>query len=72
MCAYLTIFWVALAAFLVWVVFRDRPHARQRISSVFADSRPQTNAAEDILRGRLARGEIGAEEYERSLRVLKG
>jgi len=28
--------------------------------------------AEEILRGRLARGEIDAAEYERALKVLKG
>ena len=66
------IFWVAIAALLVWIVFRDRPDARQRILSVFVAQQSRTDPAEEILRGRLARGEIGAEEYERSLRVLKG
>jgi uncharacterized membrane protein len=40
--------------------------------SVFVAQQSRTDPAEEILRGRLARGEIDAEEYERSLRVLKG
>jgi putative membrane protein len=71
-CGFFIIFWVAIAALLVWIVFRDRPDARQRILSVFVAQQSRTDPAEEILRGRLARGEIDAEEYERSLRVLKG
>jgi uncharacterized membrane protein len=71
-CGFFIIFWMAIAALLVWTVLRDRPDARQRISSVFAAPQARTDPAEEILRGRLARGEIDAEEYERSLRVLKG
>jgi uncharacterized membrane protein len=65
-------FWVAIAAFLVWVVLRARPDARQRISSVFAAPQAPTDPVEEILRGRLARGEIDAGEYEGALKVLKG
>ncbi len=72
MCGFFIIFWVAIAAFVAWIVFRDRPDARQRISSVFAAPQARMDPAEEILRGRLARGEIDAEEFERSLRVLKG
>ena len=71
-CGFFIIFWVAITALLVWIVFRDRPDARQRILSVFVAQQSRTDPAEEILRGRLARGEIDAEEYERSLRVLKG
>ena len=71
-CGFFIIFWTALAALLVWILLRDRPDARQRISSVFAAPQAPTDPAEEVLRGRLARGEIDAEEYERSLRVLKG
>ena len=71
-CGFFIIFWVAIAAFLVWVVFRDRTDARQRISNVFTASQARMDTAEEILRGRLARGEIDAEEYESSLRLLKG
>jgi hypothetical protein len=48
------------------------PDLRQRVSGVFSDPQPQVDPAEEILRGRLARGEIDAEEYERCLRVLRG
>ena len=71
-CGFFIIFWVAIAALLVWIVFRDRTDARQGILSVFVSPQSRTDPAEEILRGRLARGEIDAEEYERSLRVLKG
>jgi uncharacterized membrane protein len=71
-CGFFIIFWMAIAVLLVWIVLRDRPDARQRISSVFAAPQARTDPAEEILRGRLARGEIDAEEYERALRVLKG
>ena len=71
-CGFFIIFWVTIAALLVGIVFRDRPEARQRLSSIFVAPQARTDPAEEILRGRLARGEIDAEEYERSLRVLKG
>jgi uncharacterized membrane protein len=72
MCGFFIVFWVAIAALLVWIVLRDRPDARQRISSVFAARQARMDPAEEILRGRLARGEIDAGEYERALKVLKG
>ena len=72
MCGFFIIFWVAIAALLVWVVFRARPDTRQRISSVFAAPQAPMDPAEEILRGRLARGEIDVGEYERALKVLKG
>jgi hypothetical protein len=51
----------------------SRPsRARRRISNVFAAPQTRMDPAEEILRGRLARGEMAAEEYERALRVLKG
>jgi uncharacterized membrane protein len=72
MCGFFIIFWVAIAALLAWVMFRARPDARQRISNVFAAPQARMDPAEEILRGRLARGEIDAGEYERALKVLKG
>jgi uncharacterized membrane protein len=72
MCGFFIIFWVAIAALLVWIVLRERAGARQRISSVFAAPQARMDPAEEILRGRLARGEIDAGEYERALKVLKG
>jgi uncharacterized membrane protein len=72
MCGFFVIFLVAVAVLILWVVFRNRPDLRQQVSSVFAEPRAQADPAEKILRGRLARGEIDAEEYERSLRILRG
>jgi uncharacterized membrane protein len=72
MCGFFIVFWVAITAFLVWVMFRARPDARQRISNVFAAPQARMDPAEEILRGRLARGEIDSGEYERALKVLKG
>ena len=72
MCRFFVVVWAALVAFALWVMFRNRPEVRERVSGLFADPRSQADPAEEILRGRLARGEIDAEEYERSLRVLKG
>jgi uncharacterized membrane protein len=72
MCGFFIIFWVAIAGLIVWVIARNRPDLRQRVSGVFSDPQPQVDPAEEILRGRLARGEIDAEEYERCLRVLRG
>jgi uncharacterized membrane protein len=71
MCGFFIIFWVAVAALIVWVIARSGPDLRHRVSVVFSDSQPQVDPAEEILRGRLARGEIDAEEYERCLRVLR-
>ena len=71
MCAFFIVFWLALVAFVLWVVFRDRPDAREQVSSLFADPRSRADPAEETLRGRLARGEMVAEEYERSMRVLR-
>ena len=72
MCGFFITFWVAIAALIVWVIARSRPDLRHRVSGVFSDPPPQLDPAEEILRGRLARGEINADEYERCLRVLRG
>ena len=71
MCGLFIIFWGALIALVLWFFFRDRPDVRQRVSSIFAGPEPQADAAEEILRERLARGEIDAEEYERALDALR-
>lgn len=72
MCGIFIIFWLAVAAFGVWIVLRNRPDVRQRVSSIFTGARVGTDGAEGILRDRLARGEIDAEEYERAMRILRG
>jgi len=61
---------VAIAALIVWVIARSGPDLRHRVSGVFSDPQPQVDRPQEILRGRLARGEINAEEYERCLRVM--
>jgi uncharacterized membrane protein len=71
MCGFFIIFWVAIAALIVWVIARSGPDLRHRVSGVFSDPQPQVDPAAEILRGRLARGEINAEEYERCLRVMR-
>ncbi len=54
------IFLVTLVALIVWA-----------LSSFFPGLRRQGDPAKEALRGRFARGEIDAEEYEKTLEVLK-
>lgn len=44
---------------------------RRRASAAFASASGKGDRAEEILRERLARGEIGTEEYERAARLLR-
>ena len=62
------LFWGGLLAFAAWAlirIFPNRPGGN-------GDSGARGESAEEILRKRFARGEIDAEEYERTLEVLKG
>lgn len=67
------LFWIAIIALVVWAVAR-------LIRGRKSDARSQepykpgerTDPAEDTLRQRYARGEIGDEEYGRSLSTLRG
>ncbi|MGH3090230.1 MAG: SHOCT domain-containing protein [Rubrobacteraceae bacterium] len=61
------LFWGGLIAFAVWAFMRIFPNrgGSDRVSGHREDG------AEEILQKRFARGEIDAEEYERSLEVLK-
>ncbi len=61
------LFWGGLLAFAAWAVLRIFPNRRDD-----RGSGANEESAEEILRKRLARGEIDAEDYERSLEVLKG
>ena len=54
---------VGLLALIAWGVLRILS-ARQ--------GGERADSAEEILRQRFARGEIGAQEYERSLEILRG
>lgn len=60
------LFWVGLLALIVWAVIR----LSQRQSRE-GDPPPEERSPEKILSERFARGEIDAEEYERSLQVLR-
>ena len=62
------LFWGGLIALVVWAVVRVFPG--QRDSGGFSETRAKP--AEEVLKQRFARGEIDAEEYERSLAVLRG
>ncbi len=61
------LFWGGLIAFAVWALMRIFPN---RGGSDGTSGNREDNA-EEILQKRFARGEIDAEEYERSLEVLK-
>ena len=62
------VFWGGLLAFAAWALIRIFPNR----SGGSQGSEVQVEGAEEILRKRFARGEIDAEEYERSLKVLEG
>jgi putative membrane protein len=62
------LFWGGLLAFAAWALIRIFPNQ----SSGSRGSGLLEEGAEEILRKRFARGEIDAEEYERSIEVLKG
>jgi uncharacterized membrane protein len=60
-----------IIAIAVWASSRVFPDLRRRTSATFANAPRQRDGAGEILRERLARGEIGTEEYERAMRILK-
>lgn len=64
------IFWIVVVAFLVWLV------ARTTASGSTGGGTPPPSAPrqtpEEILRERLAKGEISEEDFRERLRVLKG
>lgn len=62
------LFWGGLIALVIWALARVVPNAGGGVARV----ERRTEPAEDVLRGRFARGEIDAEEYGRSMRALKG
>ena len=63
----LIVFLGVLVAVVVWLGVRIFPKVRR-------DERLEAprDAAEEILRERFARGEISAEEYQRSIKILRG
>ena len=60
------LFWGGIVFLIAWTVTRIFPKGR-------GDDRAEgpRDSAEEILRERFARGEINAEEYERSLEILR-
>lgn len=60
------LFWGGLLALIGWTVARVFPRTRS------GSDVPRRDNAEEVLRERFARGEVDAEEYERSLEVLRG
>jgi H+/Cl- antiporter ClcA len=62
----LILFLGGLVAVVTWLVVRIFPKVR-------GDERPETprDSAEEILRERFARGEITAEEFQRSIEILR-
>lgn len=60
------LFWAGLLALIGWAVARIFPKSRP------GSDEPRRDNAEEVLRERFARGEVDAEEYERSLGVLRG
>ena len=61
------LFWGGILTLIAWIVTRLYPRSR-------GDDRnePPRDSAEEILRERFARGEITADEYGRSLEILRG
>jgi putative membrane protein len=62
-------FWIAIIALIVWAVVRL---TRGRTGNGGGASEVRPDSAEETLRQRYARGEIGDEEYGRSLSTLRG
>jgi uncharacterized membrane protein len=63
----LILFLGGLVAVVTWLVVRLFPKVRRD-----ERSEPPRDSAEEILRERFARGEITAEEYQRSIEILRG
>ena len=56
------IFWVVFLVLIIWLLQRPSAEARRNEPEV---------SAEEILKRRYARGEIGREEYERKLEDVR-
>jgi putative membrane protein len=63
-----TILLLVVLAVAVWAIIKVFPDWQDRVG---LSSRRREDSAEETLRQRFARGEIDAEEYERSLEVLR-
>ncbi len=56
---------------VVWVLIKVFPDWQDRLGLNRSEDSRREDSAEEILRQRFARGEIDAEEYERTLEVLR-
>ena len=61
------LFWGGILFLIAWILARLFPHNRSN-----GRSETPRDSAEEILRERFARGEVSAEEYARSLKILRG
>ena len=72
MCAIFGIIFLgAIIALVMWALFRIFPDLRRRLFGTFSRVQQQGDPAEEILHQRFARGEIGLEQYQQALRLLK-
>jgi putative membrane protein len=60
--SFMWIFWIALAALVIWVIVRAASGAHTGVTQ---------DSPEQILKRRYARGEIAKEEYEQRLSNLR-
>lgn len=60
---------IGLLGFAAWISFRVLADNRRQRSVSYAH---RASPAEEVLRERFARGEIGADDYARCLRTLRG
>ena len=71
MCAIFGIIFLgAIITLVVWALFRVFPDLRRRLFGTFSRVH-QGDPAEEILQRRFARGEIGLEQYQQALGLLK-
>ena len=61
------LFWGGILFLIAWILARLFPHNRSN-----GRSEAPRDSAEEILRERFARGEISAEEFQRSTEILRG
>jgi len=62
---------VLVLIFVVWAIIKVVPDWQDRVGLDRREDLRREDSAEETLRQRFARGEIDAEEYERSLEVLR-
>jgi len=66
-----TILLLVVVAVAVWAIIKVFPDWQDKVSLNNRRESKREDSAEETLRQRFARGEIDAEDYERSLEVLR-